>query len=56
MNRYHAHRNYSAGLTGEVDWAVYDRHASDPDTPIAVFARKGDALAFRKMKAGVGNG
>lgn len=49
-NRYHTHRNYFAGLSGDPNWAVYDRHAVDPETPIAVFARRGDAQAFRKMK------
>lgn len=48
--RYHTHRNYSAGLSGDIDWAVYDRRASDPETPIAVFARRSDAMAFRKLK------
>lgn len=50
MRRYELAHDYHAGLGGNPDWAVYDSQGKDPETPIAVFFKRGDAIAFCRVK------
>lgn len=45
-------RDYHTGLGPGGDWAVYfvDGKITDDDMPIAVFAKRGDAREFKRMK------
>ena len=59
--KYVTHRDYHGALAAhdKPDWAVYeecDRHrigcSHNDHTPIAVFAKRGDAQAFARWKNG----
>lgn len=54
-HRYVVKSDHIGGLSGDAhDWAVYDTqdktYGTDEAWPIAAFAKRSDALAFRRMK------
>lgn len=53
--RYKLTRDYHATVgAGGAGWGIYDTHCprydTSDETPIAVFATRGDAIAFRAWK------